>query len=87
MWLPWGPPGCTEGDRRGLATDGGVNMIGTQLKGRLKGTAKYQTMNCACEDASRAGQGLWYRISIVATLLPLRTRPTMTQARAFPWRT
>ena len=27
--LPWGTQGCTEGDRRGLATDGGGHMIST----------------------------------------------------------
>ena len=26
--LPWGTQGCTEEHRRGLATDGGVHMIG-----------------------------------------------------------
>ena len=29
LGLPWGARGCVEGDRRGLATDGGVHMIGT----------------------------------------------------------
>ena len=27
--LPWGARGCTKGDRRGLATDGGVHMNST----------------------------------------------------------
>ena len=34
-----------------------------QRKGRPRYTAKYQVKNCACEDASRAGQRVSYRIS------------------------
>ena len=32
--LPWGARGCAEGDRRGLATDAGVHMIGTSAAKR-----------------------------------------------------
>ena len=46
-------------------------------------------MGCACNDASRAGLGMSYRISklfsavvpVVATFLPLRTRPNMRGRR------
>ena len=44
--------------------DRGVHMIGTsELKGQPKGIGKYQMMGCACNAASREGQGMSYRIS------------------------
>ena len=65
---PWGSHG-EHGDAprrtKGALPLTGVYILSAQakLKGQPKGTAMYQMMGCACKAASRAGQGMLYRIS------------------------
>ena len=41
-------------------TDGGSPVWEGARREGPKGNAKYQMMNCACKDASGAGQGVSY---------------------------
>ena len=63
---PMGSTGMHRGGPKGPCHRRGcmyIRFARVQLKGRPKRTAKYQMMNCACKDASRAEQGVSYRIS------------------------
>ena len=69
----------------------GVSIRSAQarLKGKPKGTAMYKMTGCACNAASRAGQGMSYQLSkpfsavvpIFKTFLPPGTRPTKRKAK------
>ena len=62
-------PRSSDGEHRGAAMriEGALPPTGVyirsaqgKLKGQLKGTAMYKMMGCACNAASRAGQGMLY---------------------------
>ena len=57
LGLPWGAQGHTEGDRRGLATDGGVHMSGTSETGSTATEHHEIPDNRLCMQHCQGGAG------------------------------